>query len=64
MNKKLAALLFAIATGASAASAMAATSAGSCMWSCKLQYDSCMQSGAGAEQCDMERVDCYSICGV
>ncbi|MGJ9420071.1 hypothetical protein ACHAC9_20310 [Massilia sp. CMS3.1] len=61
MNKKLATLLFAIGLGVSASSAMAV---GSCQWNCKLAYDACMKSGEDALQCDMDRLDCYSRCGI
>lgn len=63
MSKKLAALLFAIATGASATTAVAQVST-SCSWSCKLAYDGCIRNGYDAMQCDMDRVDCLSRCGI
>jgi len=66
MNKKVASLLFAIAAAASVTTAMAGPPTGpSCQWTCKLEYDACLDNGGDPEQCLDDRIMCTSgRCGI
>jgi len=63
MNRKLATLLFAMGVGASASSAMAQIQPG-CGWTCQRNYQACVRNGYDALQCDLDRLDCLSRCGI
>jgi len=60
MNKKVAALLFAIGLGAASSPVVAA----SCKFACAAEYNHCVDSGRPLEECTAERAECWEfLCG-
>jgi hypothetical protein len=60
MNKKIAALLFAVGLGATASQAIGA----SCGWDCLRAYQACVKNGTPELDCELDRLDCYDRCGI
>lgn len=65
MNKKIATLLFAIAAAASVTTAVAGPNGPTCQWTCKLEYEACLDNGGDALECLDERMRCTGDrCGI
>lgn len=66
MNKKVASLLFAIAAAASVTTALAGPPTGpTCQWTCKLEYEACLDNGGDPLQCLDDRMQCTGgRCGI
>jgi hypothetical protein len=60
MNKKIAALLFALGLGAASAQALALSCSGACL----RNYQACVANGYPEAECDLARLDCYDRCGI
>jgi hypothetical protein len=60
MNKKFAALLFALGLGAAAHVVADETCPGFCLRA----YMECVDSGTAEGECRMTRIECYDRCGI